>query len=63
MTGGGPTPGEVLLGEVEERSRNVGVIGDKASVEVGEAKERANIFHLGWGGPTCDPVEFDLVHS
>ena len=63
LTGGGPIPREVLLGEVEERSRNIGVIGDKASVEVGEAKERANIFHLGWGGPTCDPIEFDRVHS
>ena len=63
MTGGGPIPREVLFGEVEERASDVGVIRDEASVEVGEAEERANVFHLGWGRPTCDSIKFNRVHS
>ena len=59
----GPVPGEVLFGEVEERASDVGVIGDEASVEIGEAKERANVFHLGWSRPTCDSIEFNRVHG
>ena len=63
MAGRGPIPREVFLGEVEERARDIGVIRDEASVEIGEAKERANIFHLGWSRPTCDSVEFNRVHG
>ena len=63
LTGGGPIPREVLLGEVEERASDVGVIGDEVSVEIGEAEERANIFHLGWRRPTCNSVEFNRVHG
>ena len=60
---GGPVPGEVLLGEVEERASDIGVIGDESSVEIGETKERANVFHLGWCRPICDAVELDGVHG
>ena len=59
----GPVPGEVLLGEVKERAGNIGIIGNESSVEIGEAKERASIFHLGWGWPTCNPIKFDRVHG
>ena len=59
----GPVPGEVLFGEVEERASDVGIVGDESSVEIGKAKERANIFHLSWCGPICDAVEFDGVHG
>ena len=59
----GPVPREILLGEVEEGMGDVGVIGDEAAVEIGEAKEGANIFHLGGGRPTCDSIEFDGVHG
>ena len=59
----GPVPGEVLLGEVEERAGDIGIIGNESSVEIGEAKERANVFHLGRGWPTCNPVKFDRVHG
>ena len=59
----GPVPGEVLLGEVEERVSDVGVIGDESSVEIGETKERANVFHLSWCGPVRDATEFDGVHG
>ena len=59
----GPIPGEVLLGEVEEGAGDVGVVGDEPTVEVGESKERANIFHLSWRRPVCDAVELDGVHG
>ena len=59
----GPVPGEVLLGEIEEREGDVGVVRDESSVEVGKSKERANIFHLSWCRPACDAVEFDRVHG
>ena len=63
LTGGGPVPGEVLLSEVEEGASDGGVVRDESSVEIGEAKERANIFHFGWGRPTCNSVEFNRVHG
>ena len=59
----GPVPGKVLLGEVEEGAGDVGIVRDESPVEVGETKERANVFHLGWGWPTCDAVELDGVHG
>ena len=63
LTRGGPIPREVLLSEVEERASDIGVVRDEALVEIGEAEERANIFHLGWSRPTCDSIEFDGVHG
>ena len=63
LTGRGPVPGEVFLSEVEERASDVGIVRDEALVEVGKAKERANVFHLGWSGPACDSIEFNQVHS
>ena len=59
----GPVPGEVLFGEVEERASVVGVIGDEVSVEIGETKERADIFHLSWSWPAGDPVELYWIHG
>ena len=50
----GPIPGEVLLGEVEEGPGDIGVVGDEPAVEVGKAKERANVFHLSWRRPVGD---------
>ena len=63
LTRRGPVPGEVLLGEIEEGAGNVGVVRDEVSVGIGEAEERANIFHLGWGRPVCDPIKFDWIHG
>ena len=63
LTSGGPIPREVFLGEVEEGAGNVGVVGDESSVEIGESKEGANIFHLGWCRPACNTIEFDRVHG
>ena len=33
---GGPIPGEVLLGKVEEGASDIGVVGNEPTVEVGE---------------------------
>ena len=63
LTRGGPIPGKVFLGKVEERAGDIGVVRNKVSVEIGESKKRSNIFHLGWGRPTCDSVELNRVHS
>ena len=53
LAGGGPVPSKVLLGEIKKGASYVGVVGNKVSVEIGEAEERANVFHLGWGRPAC----------
>ena len=41
---------------------DVGVVTNKLSVEIGEPKERADIFYLGLGGPVSDSIEFSGVH-
>jgi hypothetical protein len=56
LTVWGPFPWEVLFGEVDEGVSDVGVVGDEATIEVGEAKEGADIFYLGRGGPTGNAV-------
>ena len=63
LAGRGPVPGEVLLGKVKEGASDVGVVGNESTVKVGEPKERANIFHLGWRRPICDAVELDGIHG
>ena len=63
LAGGGPISGEILLGEVEKRASDIRIVGDEPSVEIGKAKERANIFHLSWCGPICDVIELDRVHG
>ena len=63
LAGGGPIPGEVFLGEVEKRASDIRIVGDESLVEIGEAKERANVFHLSWHGPVCDAIKLDRVHG
>ena len=63
LTGGGPIPRQVYLGEVYEGSGNVGVIGDETSIEIGKAKEGSDVFHLFGGGPTGNTIQFDGVHG
>ena len=63
MAGGGPVPGEILFCEIKEGASDVGVVGDEAAVEVGKAKERVDIFHLGWGQPTGNPIKFYWIHG
>ena len=53
---------ECLFGQVEEGVCNVGVVTNKLSVEIGESKEGADVFYLGWGGPVSDSIEFSGVH-
>ena len=63
LASGGPVPREILLSEVEERAGDIGIVRDELSVEIGEAKERANVLHLSWCGPICNAIEFDRVHG
>ena len=63
LASGGPVPGEVLLGEVEEGPGDVGVVGDESSIKIGEPEERANIFYLGRHRPVCNTVELNGVHG
>ena len=56
LAGGRPVPGEVLLGEVNERSGDIGVIRNEMSVEVCEAKEGPDVFDFLGGRPTADPI-------
>ena len=63
LAGGGPIPREILLSEVRERASDVEIVRNESSVEIGEAKERANVFHLSWHRPVCDAVELDGVHG
>ena len=63
LTQGEPIPGEVLLGEINKGTGNIGVVRDKVSVEIGEAEEGANVLYLGRGRPTHNTVEFDRVHG
>ena len=63
LAGGRPIPREVLLGEIEEWTSDIGVVRDEVAVEIGEAEERADVFHLGWSRPTCNSIKFDGVHG
>ena len=53
---GGPSPGQVFLGEVNKRVGDIGVIWDETSVEVGKAKERSNVLDFLGGGPASNSV-------
>ena len=63
LTSGGPVPRQVFLGEVNERSGDIGVVRNKASVEVGEAEERSDVFDFLGGGPACNTIQFDRIHG
>ena len=60
---GGPVPRQVLLGEVNERVGDIGVVRDESTIKVGEAKEGAYIPDFGWDRPAGNAVEFDGVHG
>jgi len=59
----GPGPSTVFLGEVNEGAGDVGVVGDEATVEIGKAKEGADILDFLGSGPLGDAIEFDGVHG
>ena len=54
---------EIFLGEVDERTSDVGVVGDESSIEIGEAKEGAYVLDFSGGRPFGDSVKFDRVHG
>ena len=51
-----PIPREVLLGEVNERLGNIGVVWDEMSVEVCKAEEGPDVFDFLGDWPTGDPI-------
>ena len=53
----------VFLGEVEEGVSNSGIVWDKATIEVGKAKEGSYIFDFGRGGPAGNSIKFYWVHG
>ena len=63
MTSRGPVPRQVLLGKVDEWSSDVGIVGNKLSVEVGKAKERPNVLDFFRGGPAGDTIQLYRVHG
>ena len=63
LAGRGPRPGQVFLGEVDQRAGDVGVVRNELSVEVGEAEEGAYILDLDWSRPVCNAIEFNRVHG
>ena len=56
-------PGQVFLGKVDQGTSNIRIVRDKLSVEVGEAKEGADILDLSWSRPTCDAIKLNRVHG
>ena len=40
-----------------------GIVRDKPTVEVGEAKEGLYILDFNWGWPGSDSIQFDWVHG
>jgi len=63
LAGGGPVPLEIFLGEVDERTSDVGVVGDESSIEIGEAKEGAYVLDFSGGRPFGNSVELDGIHG
>ena len=56
MASRGPVPRQVLLGEVNEGLGNIGVVGDKMSVEVGEPEEGLDVLDFLRGRPAGDTI-------
>ena len=63
LAGGGPVPRQVLLGEVDERAGDVGVVRDKSAIKISKAKEGAYVLDFGRGRPAGNAVELDGVHG
>jgi len=54
---------EILFGEVDEGTGNIGVVGDESMVEIGKAEEGAYVFDFSGCWPFGNPVKFDGVHG
>ena len=52
----------VFVSEPGERYHGVREIDNEVSVEVGEAEEGLDLFHIGWGRPFGDDICFGDVH-
>ena len=63
LTRGGPIPCQGFLGEVDEGTGNVGVVGNKPAIEISKAEEGAYVLDFSRGRPAGNAVEFDGVHG
>jgi len=63
LASGGPVPLEVLFGEIDEGTGDIGVVGDESTVKIGKAEEGAYILDFSGGWPFGNSVEFDGVHG
>ncbi|TFK79037.1 hypothetical protein K466DRAFT_468796, partial [Polyporus arcularius HHB13444] len=57
-----PEPWIVFLGQIEERTRDLGEVAYKATVEVAEPEECLNILDAFGDRPVCDSSDLDRVH-
>ena len=53
----------VFLGQIDERSGEVGIMGDEVAVEVTYAEEGSDVLNLHGGWPFRDPFELRRVHG
>ena len=58
-----PCPLCGLSGKTSERNGYVGVVRNETTVEVGESKERLDVFHLSGRRPVKDSLDFVGGHS
>ena len=63
MASGRPVPREVLFGEVNKRPGDIGVVRDKATVEVCKAEKGSNVFDFFRDRPASNSVQLDGVHG
>jgi hypothetical protein len=63
LTGRGPVPVDVLLGEVVEGTSDIGEVGDEPSIEITKTNKRAYPLDRGWRLPLVNGSEFCGVHG
>ena len=63
LTGGGPFPTNVLVHELSERDRHVGIVSNEMVIKVSEPKEGLNVFNLLRGQPILDDLNLCFIHA
>ena len=57
-----PEPTDVFSCKSVKRGDNIGKVGDEASIEVSEAKERLNVLDISRDRPRKNAIKFGGVH-
>ena len=55
-------PFDSFASESSERNDDIGVIGDEATIEIGEAKEGLDVLHLSGFRPILDGLDLSGIH-